>query len=140
MLRGEAPDFPSVLPSVGTIMELMRFTRSTGATLLASAVLLLSVTGCATIADTASSAASSAATQLADGAKKELIKKVCEPIKDGSVNASDLKIVSSMVDSVREGGLPKEFVSALDDVAASGDEVPAELQERLVTACDNALV
>ena len=120
-------------------MEFMRFTRYTGASLLASAALLFSVTGCATIADTASSAASSAATQLADGAKKELIKKVCAPIKDGSINASDLKIVSSMVDSVREGGLPKEFVSALDDVAASGDNVPAELQDRLVTACDDAL-
>lgn len=121
-------------------MELMRFSHSMGATLFASVVMLFCVSGCATIADTTSSAASSAATQLAEGAKKELIKKVCEPIKDGSINASDLKIVSSMVDSVREGGLPKEFVSALDDVAASGDEVPAELQERLVTACDNALV
>ena len=121
------------------MMERMRFSRSKSVVLLSAGALLLSVSGCATIADTASSAASSAATQLADGAKKELIKKVCAPIKDGSVNASDLKVVSSMVDSVREGGLPKEFVSALDDVAASGDEVPAEVQEQLVTACDNAL-
>ena len=120
-------------------MERMRFSRSKNAVLLSAALLLLSVSGCATIADTASSAASSAATQLADGAKKELVKKVCAPIKDGSINASDFKVVSSMVDAVREGGLPQEIVSALDDVAASGDKVPADVQARLVTACDNAL-
>lgn len=117
----------------------MRFLRSKSSALVAAAILMLSATGCATIADTATSAASSAATQLADGAKKELIKQACGPIKDGTINAADLRIVSSMVDSVREGGLPKEFVSALDDVAASGDKVPADVQERLVTACDNAL-
>lgn len=120
-------------------MEDMRFAPSKGSLLLSCAAVLMSVTSCAAISDTASSAASSAATQLAEGAKKELVKQVCAPVQDGSIDASDLKIVSSMVDSVREGGLPKEFVTALDDVAASGDKVPAELQNRLVTACDNAL-
>ena len=116
----------------------MTLSRSKKALITALAVLALTTTGCAGIADTASSAASSAATQLADGAKKELIKQVCAPIKDGTINAEDLKIVTSMVDAVREGGLPKEIVSALDDVAASGDKVPADVQARLVAACDNA--
>lgn len=119
-------------------MKRMTFSRSKSAMLVSGAVLLISVTGCAAITDTATSAASSAATQLADGAKKELINQVCSPIKDGTINAADLRVVSSMVDSVREGGLPREIVSALDDVAASGDKVPADVQARLVTACDNA--
>ena len=123
-----------------TKMEPMTFSRSKSALLISGAVLLLSATGCATIAETASSAASSAGTQLADGAKKELIKQACAPIQDGTINAADLKVVASMVDAVREGGLPPEIVSALDDVAASGDQVPADVQARLVTACDNALV
>lgn len=67
-----------------------------------------------------------------------MIKTVCSPIKDGTINAGDLKILNSMVDAVREGGLPKEFVNALDDVAAAGDKVPADTQARLVAACDSA--
>lgn len=120
-------------------MEPMRFARSNLAAFAAAALLLLTASGCTSIADTASSAASSATGQLAEGAKKELIKAVCAPIKDGRINAEDLKIVSSMVDAVREGGLPKEFIGALDEVAASGDKVPAEAQARLVAACDSAL-
>ncbi len=121
-------------------MEAMRLTRSTLGAFAAAALLLLTVSGCTAIAGTASSAASSAAGQLAEGAKKELIKAVCAPIKDGSINAEDLNAVSAMVDAVREGGLPKEFISALDDVAGSGDKVPAQAQARLVSACDNALI
>ncbi|ASN38363.1 hypothetical protein CGQ24_04615 [Arthrobacter sp. 7749] len=121
-------------------MDHMTFSRSKKALTTSLAILALATSGCAGIADTASSAASSAATQLADGAKKELIKQVCAPIKDGTVNADDLKIVTSMVDAVREGGLPEEIVSALDDVAASGDKVPADVQARLITACENASV
>lgn len=107
---------------------------------LASATaLLLSLTSCADLGETASSAASSVASQAADSAKKELIKRICTPLKDGTINASDLKVLKSMVDAVRDGGLPKEFVDALDGVAGTGDKVPADAQARLVTACDNAL-
>lgn len=120
-------------------MERMRILHAKTPVFAAAAVLLVSLTGCAGVADAASSAASSAASQVADGAKKELIKTVCSPLKDGTINAGDLKILNSMVDAVREGGLPKEIVNALDDVAAAGDNVPAGAQAQLVTACDNAL-
>lgn len=108
--------------------------------LLASAALvIIALSGCAEVGDKASSAASSAASHVAELAKKELITAVCSPLKDGTINASDLKVLSSMVDAVREGGLPKELVKALDDVAGAGDNVPADVQARLVTACDNAV-
>lgn len=108
--------------------------------LLASVVLVLvAVTGCAEVGDKASSAASSVASQAVDQAKKQLINAVCAPLKDGSINASDIKMLSSMVDAVRDGGLPKDLVKALDGVAASGDNVPADVQAHLVTACDNAV-
>lgn len=116
----------------------MTFSRPKSTLLASGTILLLALTGCAGIGDTASSAASSAASQLAEGAKKEMIKTVCSPIKDGTINAGDLKILNSMVDAVREGGLPREIVKALDDVAAAGDKVPADTQARLVAACDSA--
>lgn len=108
--------------------------------LLASAVLVIvAVSGCAEVGDKASSAASSVASQAVEHAKKELINAVCSPLKDGTINASELKLLTSMVDAVREGGLPKELVKALDGVAGAGDSVPADAQARLVTACDNAV-
>ncbi|PQZ87744.1 hypothetical protein CQ018_17525 [Arthrobacter sp. MYb227] len=108
--------------------------------LLASVVLVMfAIAGCAEVGDKASSAASSAASHVAELAKKELITAVCAPLKDGTINASELKVLSSMVDAVREGGLPKELVNALDGVAGAGDNVPADAQARLVTACDNSV-
>lgn len=118
----------------------MTFSRPKSFLLVSGSILLLALAGCAGVADTASSAASSAASQLAGSAKKELVKTVCSPIKDGSINAGDLKILNSMVDAVREGGLPKEIVNALDEIAASGDNVPKDAQARLVAACDKALL
>lgn len=114
------------------------FSRPKSTLLVSGMILSLALTGCAGITDTASAAASSAASQLADGAKKEMIKAACAPIKDGSINAADLKVLNSMVDAVREGGLPPEIVKALDDVAAAGDNVPADAQARLASACDAA--
>ncbi|MFJ2619386.1 hypothetical protein [Glutamicibacter sp. NPDC087344] len=90
--------------------------------------------GCSVVQDTASSAAS----QLTDAASKEIVRQACAPIQDGRIDASELRVLTSLVGSVEGGGLPQDLVDVLNDLAASGDSVSTTLQDRLVQACDDA--
>lgn len=97
-----------------------------------TSVALLSA-GCSVVEDTASRASD----QLTDAASKELVRQACAPIQDGTINSSELRVLSSIVGSV-EGGLPEDMVNVLNELADSGDKAPAALQDRLKTSCDNA--
>ncbi|GGM01835.1 hypothetical protein [Glutamicibacter protophormiae] len=90
--------------------------------------------GCSVIEDSAGSAAS----QLTDAASKEIVRQACAPIQDGRIDASELRVLSSLVGAVEGGGLPQDLVDVLNDLAESGDTVSTRLQERLVQACDDA--
>ncbi|WP_246055531.1 hypothetical protein [Glutamicibacter uratoxydans] len=97
-------------------------------------VLTLMTASCSVIEDSASSAAN----QLTDAATKEVVRQACAPIQDGSIDASELRVLSSMVGSVEGGGLPQSLVDVLNELADSGDNVSKSLQNRLVKACDDA--
>lgn len=105
--------------------------RNAAILLVLSSVTVLA-SSCSVIEDTASSAAN----QLTDAASKEVVRQACAPIQDGRIDASELRVISSLVGAVEGGGLPQSFVDVLNDLADSGDGVSAELQNRLVQACD----
>lgn len=107
--------------------------RNAAILLLVSSATLFSA-GCSVIEDSASSAAS----QLTDAASKEIVRQACAPIQDGRIDASELRVLSSLVGAVEGGGLPQDLVDVLNDLADSGDTVSTRLQERLVQACNDA--
>lgn len=107
--------------------------RNAALLLLVSSATLFSA-GCSALEDTANSAAS----QLSDAASKEIVRQACAPIQDGRIDASELRVLSSLVGAVEGGGLPQDLVDVLGDLADSGDSVSAGLQDRLVQACDDA--
>ncbi len=102
--------------------------------LILMSVLTLMTASCSVIEDSASSAAN----QLTDAATKEVVRQACAPIQDGSIDASELRVLSSMLGSVEGGGLPQSLVDVLNELADSGDNVSKSLQNRLVKACDDA--
>lgn len=107
--------------------------RKMAALFAMTSVVMLSA-GCSIVEDTASRASD----QLTDAASKELVRQACAPIQDGSIDAGELKVLSSIVGSVEGGGLPDEMVNVLTELADSGDKAPEALQERLKTSCDDA--
>ncbi len=104
------------------------------ATLFAIASVTMLSAGCSIIQDTASNAAN----QLTDAASKEIVRQACAPVQDGTIDSNEMRVLSSIVKSVEGGGLPDQMVQALNDLADSGDQAPAALQERLKNACDQA--
>ncbi|UYQ76877.1 hypothetical protein OF385_12735 [Glutamicibacter sp. JL.03c] len=90
--------------------------------------------GCSVVQDTASNAAD----QLTDAASKEIVRQACAPVQDGTIDSSELRVLSSIVKSVDGGGLPDEMVQVLNDLADAGDQAPVALQDRLKESCDNA--
>lgn len=98
----------------------------------------LTATGCAQVADTAKEAASSAASQVAETTRAEAIKAICAPVRDGKLNAAELKNLSGFMTLAEQAGLPSEFTAPLRMIADSGIEAPQAVQQQLLTACDNA--
>lgn len=102
------------------------------------ALAVLASSGCAQVADTAKQAASSAASQVSEKARAEAIKAICAPVRDGKLNAAELKKLSGFMDLAEQSGLPREFTIPLRMLADSGLETPKDVQQQLMTACDNA--
>lgn len=92
------------------------------------------VTGCSVVEDTASSAAQ----QLSQAASEELLRQACAPIQDGTIDANELKVLGSIVQSVNGGGLPEPLVDVLRELAEQGDQAPRALQDKLINACADA--
>lgn len=107
--------------------------RNAAALLAISSAALLSA-GCSIVEDTASNAAD----QLTDAASKEIVRQACAPVQDGTIDAGELRVLSSIVKSVEGGGLPEEMVQVLKELANAGDQAPASLQQKLVETCDEA--
>ncbi|MGP9607567.1 hypothetical protein [Glutamicibacter sp. AOP33-2CA-4] len=104
------------------------------AAILAVSSLIMVTAGCSMLEDTATSAA----TQLTDAAATEMVRQACAPVQDGSIDAGELRVLSSIIGSVEGGGLPQPIVEVLKELASSGDQAPQALQDRLVQACDDA--
>ena len=105
----------------------------TGIALAAAGLLLLS-TGCSALGQGASDAAG----RLTDAAGREVVRQACGPVQDGRLDASELKVFSSIVKSIDGGGLPDELVQILRGLAESGDGVSEDLQDRLISYCNDA--
>ena len=104
-----------------------------------AAALPLSLGGCSQIQETATSAASSAASEaqskVTTAAKDELRKQICQPVADGQVSAADKQVLAGLVSSAESAGVPAEITTPLGQIAESGDKVPAEAAGELTKAC-----
>lgn len=102
-----------------------------------SAVLLLAGCGAAGDAagDAARNAASAAASQAASAVAQEVTKQVCARVQDGLVSVEDKKALAGLVTAAKEAGVPAEITTPLGEVAASGDQVPADAVKSLTDAC-----
>ncbi|MHC6229081.1 hypothetical protein ACX5I6_04895 [Arthrobacter sp. MMS24-T111] len=107
--------------------------RHAALTAVLSAALLL--TGCGAAGDAAGNAASAAASQAASAVAQEVTKQICARVQDGLVSVDDKKALAGLVSAAREAGVPAEITTPLGDVAASGDQVPADSVKALNDAC-----
>lgn len=106
---------------------------------LAALSLLLPLTallvGCNQIEETAGEIASDAASQVAGAAAEEVRSQVCSLVNDGNVSSEDKELLGGLVDAAETAGVPTEITDPLRDIAAAGDQVPAESVEALNEAC-----
>lgn len=91
--------------------------------------------GCSQIEETAGGIASDAASQVAGAAADEVRSQVCSLVNDGNISAQDREILGGLVGTAETAGVPSEITDPLRDIAAAGDQVPAESVEALNEAC-----
>lgn len=97
----------------------------------ASAVLV----GCGQIEETAGGIASNAASQVAGAAAEEVRSQVCVLVEDGVVSVEDKELLGELVTAAGTAGVPAEITEPLAEIAAAGDQVPAESANALREAC-----
>ncbi|NUP58806.1 MAG: hypothetical protein HOQ06_04950 [Pseudarthrobacter sp.] len=104
-------------------------------TLLSAASVLLLLTGCGAVGEAAGNAASDAASKAASAAAQEVNRQICAVIQDGLVSPEDKQALSGLVSAARTAGVPAEITTPLGEIAASGDQVPADSVKALKDAC-----
>ena len=97
--------------------------------------LMLILSACGTVQDAAQTAASDAASKVANAAAAEVKKQVCTVVGDGLVSIQDKALLGGLVSSAATAGLPSDITTPLGQIAASGDEVPADSVAALKKAC-----
>jgi len=109
------------------------------AALALAAALPLLLGACSQMQETATSAASTAASQakskVAAAAKDEARRQICQRVTDGQVSAQDKQALSGLVSTAESQGVPAEITTPLRQIADSGDKVPAEAVSKLKKAC-----
>lgn len=103
------------------------------AVLSATSILLL--TGCGAVGEAAGNAASDAASKAASAAAQEVNRQICAVIQDGLVSVEDKQALAGLVSAARTAGVPAEITTPLGEIAASGDQVPADSVKALKDAC-----
>ncbi|MBX7443292.1 MULTISPECIES: hypothetical protein [unclassified Arthrobacter] len=103
------------------------------AVLFATSILLL--TGCGAAGEAAGTAASDAASKAASAAAQEVNRQICAVIQDGLVSVEDKQALAGLVSAARTAGVPAEITTPLGEIAASGDQVPADSVKALKDAC-----
>jgi hypothetical protein len=102
---------------------------------LSAVPLLLVLAGCASVQQAAESAASDAASKVATAAADEVTKQICAVVQDGLVSVEDKALLGGLVAAARTAGVPSDITTPLDQIAAAGDQVPAESVNALKEAC-----
>lgn len=87
--------------------------------------------GCGPAKDAATDAASQAGNLAADEAKRQ----ICAPVRDGKISARDKQVLSGLVATAKAAGVAAEITTPLEQIAKSGDQVPAESVTALRKAC-----
>lgn len=104
----------------------------------ATLVLAAALTGCGSVQDAATSAASqaasSAATQVGKAAADQVRREVCARVKDGQISTQDRQVLAGLVQAAKAAGVPAEVTGPLEQVSAS-DEPPAQAVAALHQAC-----
>ena len=99
------------------------------------AVLAITLSGCGQVQQATDKAVSDGASQVATAAGNELKKQACSLVADGLVSASDKQALSGLVAGAQAAGLPAEIATPLEQIADSGDQVPADSVKALQDAC-----
>ncbi|MCU1559946.1 hypothetical protein [Mycetocola sp.] len=97
--------------------------------------LFLALAGCSQVGDAAKGIASEAASQAGSAAVAELREQICAPLQDGTVSEQDKQILSGLLVAAEGAGLPVEYITPLEGIAESGDQVPNESVTALQEAC-----
>lgn len=104
-------------------------------TSLTAAAFLLLLSGCGQVQDAAGKAVSDGASAAATAAAGEVTKQVCAVVEDGLVSIKDKELLGALVSGAETAGVPAEITTPLRQIAASGDQVPAESVRALRDAC-----
>jgi hypothetical protein len=102
---------------------------------LSAIPLMLLLTACGSVQETAQTAASDAASKVASAAADEVKKQVCTVVGDGLVSVQDKALLGGLVSAAATAGLPSDITTPLGQIAASGDQVPASSVAALKKAC-----
>jgi hypothetical protein len=102
---------------------------------LAAASLLIMLTGCGQVQDAANKAVNDGASAVATAAAGEVKKQACTLVEDGLVSVKDKELLGGLVAGAETAGVPSDITTALRQIAASGDQVPAESVNALKDAC-----
>ncbi len=102
---------------------------------LSAASLMIVLAGCGQVQDAANKAVSDGASQVATAAASEVKKQACALVEDGLVSAKDKELLGGLVAGAETAGVPSEITTPLRQIAASGDQVPAESVKALKDAC-----
>ena len=102
---------------------------------LSAASLLVVLTGCGQVQDAANKAVSDGASQVATAAASEVKKQACALVEDGLVSIKDKELLGGLVAGAETSGVPADITTALRQIAASGDQVPADAVKSLKDAC-----
>lgn len=105
------------------------------ALLLLAPVAALALTACGEAEQAANDAASGVASRAAGAAVDQVRGQVCDRVADGQVSVQDKQVLAGLVDAARSAGLPEEVAGPLDQIASSGDQVPADAVGKLTEAC-----
>lgn len=102
---------------------------------LSAVPLLLILAGCGSVQQAAETAASDAASKVATAAADEVTRQICAVIQDGLVSVEDKALLGGLVSAADTAGVPAEITTPLGQIAAAGDQVPAESVNALKEAC-----
>ena len=98
---------------------------------LAAAPAFVLLAGCGAVEDAADSVASRAGNAAADEVKRQ----ICAQIPEGALSAQDKAVLSGLVATAKASGVSAEITDPLEEIARSGDAVPAESVTELREAC-----
>ncbi len=101
---------------------------------LSAAALMVMLSACGQVQQAAEKV-TDGASQVATAAGSEIKKQACSLVEDGLVSVQDKKALAGLVSGARGAGVPAEITTPLQQIADSGDQVPADSVKALRDAC-----